>query len=368
MKEVSVMGDSSDFSLAKRTKGSVFVVAEVSANHNQQFDLAVRLIETAKECGADAVKFQAYTPDTLTINADSACFRIKHPHWGGQTLYELYKKAYIPWEWFKKLKKVADDLGVLFFATAFDKTSVDFLEKLNVRFHKISSFEIVDLPLIEYAAKTKKPLMLSTGMADICEIGEAVTTARKGGAKEIILLKCVSSYPAKAEEMNLRTIPHMKKLFDCPVGFSDHSLGIGASICAVTLGADVIEKHFTLSRKIETPDNFFSIEPKELKELVENVRIVEKALGRVQYELTEDEKKSRIFRRSLFVVKDVKKGQIFSSENVKSIRPSDGLKPGCINMVLGKKAKVNIKGGTPLSWGLIEVTPAEQREDKGACE
>jgi pseudaminic acid synthase len=360
MKEVSVMSNSAAFGLAERTGGSVFVVAEVSANHGQNFNRAVALIKKAKECGADAVKFQAYTPDTLTINIGNKHFRIKHPQWRGQTLYELYKKAYTPWEWFKKLKKVADDLGILFFATAFDKTSVDFLEELNVRLHKISSFELVDLPLIEYAAKTKKPLMISTGMADICEIQEAVATARKAGAKEIILLRCVSSYPAKPEEMHLKTIPHMKELFGCPVGLSDHSLGIGASICAVALGADVIEKHFTLLRKIKTPDSFFSIEPQELGELVTNIRIAEKALGKVYYEPTEDEKKSRIFRRSLFVVKDIKKGQVFSSENVKSIRPSDGLKPSCINMVLRRKAKVNIKAGMPLSWNLIESASVEE--------
>ena len=332
---------------------NVFIIAEVSANHGQDFARAVAMIKKAKECGADAVKFQAYTPDTLTINVDNKHFRIKHPKWGGQTLYELYKKAYTPWKWFKKLKKVADDSGILFFATAFDRTSVDFLEELNVQVHKISSFEIVDLPLIEYAAKTKKPLILSTGMATISEIQEAVDTAREAGAKDITLLKCVSSYPAKAEEMNLRTIPHMRKRFGCSVGLSDHSLGIGAAVCAAALGASVIEKHFTLSRKIETPDSFFSIEPQELKELVENIKIAEKALGKVHYKPTEDEKKSRVFRRSLFVVKDVKKGQVFSSENVKSIRPSYGLKPKYISAILGKKAKRDIKKGTPLSWDLI---------------
>ncbi len=348
------MGDVATFSLTKGTKDSVFVIAEVSANHGQNFNQAAAMIRKAKECGADAVKFQAYTPDTLTIDCNSRYFRIKHPKWGGQTLYELYKKAYIPWKWFKKLKKVAADSGILFFATAFDKTSIDFLEELNVRLHKISSFELVDLPLIEYAAKTKKPLMLSTGMADVSEIRDAVATARKAGAKEIILLKCVSDYPAKAEEMNLRTIPDMKQLFGCPVGLSDHSLGIGASICAVALGARVIEKHFILSRKFKTADNFFSTEPQELKELVENVRIAEKALGKVQYELMAGEKKNRIFRRSLFVVKDIRRGQIFSPENIKSIRPSNGLEPKHINAVLGRKAKVNIKSGTPLSWSLIE--------------
>lgn len=353
MKEVSVMGNIPAFSLAERTEGSVFVVAEVSANHNQQFDLAVRLIETAKECGADAVKFQAYTPDTLTINAGNKYFRIKHPQWGGQTLYELYKKAYTPWKWFKKLKKLADDLGILFFATAFDKTSVDFLEELNVRFHKISSFELVDLPLIEYAAKTKKPLIMSTGMADICEIQEAVTTARKAGAKEIVLLKCVSSYPTRPEDMNLKTIPHMKELFSCPVGLSDHSLGTGVSVTAVALGANVIEKHFTLSRKIKTPDSFFSIEPGELKKLVANVRIVGKALGKVHYGLTKGERESKVARRSLFAVENIKRDEFFTEESVKSIRPAYGLKPKYISAILGKKAKRDIKKGTPLSWDLI---------------
>jgi len=330
-----------------------FIVAEISSNHGQDLNRAVALIKKAKECGADAVKFQAYTPDTLTINADNKYFRIKHPQWGGQTLYELYKKAYTPWKWFKKLKKVADDSGILFFATAFDRTSVDFLEELNVQIHKISSFEIVDLPLIEYAAKTKKPLLLSTGMATISEVKEAVNTARGAGAKEIILLRCVSSYPAKPEEMNLRTIPNMKERFSCPIGLSDHSLGIGASVCAVAVGASIVEKHFTLSRKIKTADSFFSIEPEELKELVTNIRIAEKALGRIYYGLTKEESKSKVFRRSLFVVKGIKKGQVFSPENVKSIRPSDGLKPKYIAAILGKKAKRDIKKGTPLSWDLI---------------
>jgi pseudaminic acid synthase len=305
----------------------VLLVAEISANHGQNFNRAIALIKKAKECGADAVKFQAYTPDTMTINADNKYFRIKHSQWGGQTLYELYKKAYTPWEWFKKLKQVADDLGILFFATAFDKTSVDFLEELNVCIHKISSFELVDLPLIEYASKTKKPLILSTGMATVSEIEEAVSTARCAGAKEIILLKCVSDYPAKPEEMNLKTIPHMKELFGCPVGLSDHSLGIGVSVAAAALGANAIEKHFTLSRKYETPDSFFSIEPHELKELVENIRITEKALGKVHYGLTEEEKKSKVFRRSLFVSRDMKAGDVLTTENLRCIRPGQGLLP-----------------------------------------
>jgi pseudaminic acid synthase len=330
-----------------------FIVAEVSANHGQNLTRAVSLIKKAKECGVDAVKFQTYTPDTLTIDINTRYFRIKHSKWGGQTLYQLYKKAFTPWKWFKKLKKVTDDLGIIFFSTAYDKTSVDFLEELNVSMHKIASFELVDLPLIEYVARTKKPLILSTGMATLSEIEEAVNTARNAGAKDITLLKCVSSYPAKPEEMNLRTIPHMKEFFNCSIGLSDHTLGIGVSIAAVSLGAHLIEKHFTLSRRFKTPDSFFSIEPQELKELVENIRIVEKALGRVHYGATKDEKKNKIFRRSLFVVKDTKKGESFIEENVRSIRPADGLKPKYLKMILGKKAKKNIKKGTPLNWRLI---------------
>ena len=242
----------------------------------------------------------------------------------------------------------------MFFATAFDRSAVDLLEELEVPFHKISSFEIVDLSLVEYVAKTKKPIILSTGMATISEIKDAVTAARNAGAKEIILLKCVSSYPAKPEEMNLMTIPHMKKLFKCPVGLSDHTLGIGVSIAAVSIGAKVIEKHFTLSRKIRTPDSFFSIEPRELKELVENVRMSEKSLGKVHYGLTKQEKQSRVFRRSLFIVKDIKKGEVFTVENVRSIRPAHGLKPKYLKTILGKSAKKDLKRGTPLNSTLIK--------------
>lgn len=331
----------------------VFIIAEVSANHGQDFNRAVSLIKKAKECGADAVKFQAYTPDTLTINADNKYFRIEHPQWGGQTLYELYKKAYTPWKWFKELKKIAEDTGIIFLCTAFDKTSVDMLEELDICAHKISSFELVDLPLIEYAAKKGKPLIMSTGMADMDEIQEAVDTAKKSGAEEIILLKCVSSYPAKPKEMNLKTIPDMKDRFKCPVGLSDHSLEIGASVCAVVLGAAIIEKHFTLSRKTKTPDSFFSLEPQELKDLVGNIRIAEKALGKVHYGLTDEEKKSMIFRRSLFVVKDVKAGEKVSNENIRSIRPGCGLPTKYIEKVIGRTFKKDLSKGTPLNWDLI---------------
>ncbi len=354
------MEDTMQINISNRIVGgkqSAFIIAELSANHGQDFDRAVEMIKCAKRSGADAVKFQAYTPDTLTINADNKYFRIKHPQWGGQTLYELYKKAYTPWKWFKELKKIAEDTGIIFLCTAFDKTSVDMLEELDICAHKIASFELVDLPLIEYAAKTGKPLIMSTGMADMDEIQEAVDTAKKSGAEEIILLKCVSSYPAEPEDMNLKTIPDMKDRFKCPVGLSDHSLGIGAPVCAVALGAAVIEKHFILSRDIKTPDSFFSIEPHELKDLVDNIRIAEKALGKIHYGLTNEEKKSMIFRRSLFVVKDVKAGEKVSSENVKSIRPGQGLHTRYIVQITGCSFKKDVARGSPLTWDMIIETP-----------
>ena len=331
-----------------------FIIAEVSANHDQDFNKAVDMIREAKVCGVDAVKFQAYTPETLTVNVDNKYFRIKHAKWGGQTLYQLYQKAYTPWEWFPELKKECDDLGIMFFATAFDKKSVDMLEGLNVPIHKIASFELIDLPLIEYAAGMEKPMIMSTGMATIQEIADAVRTASEGGAKEIVLLKCVSDYPAQPEDMNLVTIPDMQERFKVSVGLSDHTLGIETSIAAVTLGASVIEKHFTLSRKTESPDSFFSLEPSELKELVTGVRNTEKALGEVYYGVTEGESKSRSFRRSLFVVEDIKKGQVFTEENVRSIRPADGLPPKEIKDIMGRGAKCDIKKGTPLSRDMVE--------------
>ena len=331
-----------------------FIIAEISANHNQDLGLAISMIKKARECGVDAVKFQTYTPDTMTIDSDNKFFRIKHKKWGGQTLYQLYKKAYTPWNWFKKLKKAADDVGLIFFATAFDKTSVDFLEDLGVPFHKIASFELVDLSLIEYAAKTKKPMIMSTGMATIPEIRDAVNTAKKYGVRDVTLLKCVSSYPASPEDMNLNTIRDMKKRFNCRIGLSDHTLGIAASIAAVSLGAKIIEKHFILSRKMKTPDSFFSIEPNELKLLVENVRMVEATLGKIHYGLTGDEEKSKIFRRSLFSIKDIKRGELFTEENVRSIRPGHGLKPKYLKKILKKPASCKIKRGTPIRPELVQ--------------
>lgn len=339
-------------------KGRVFVVAEVSANHAHSLDKAYKLIHIAKKYGADAVKFQTYTPETMTIKADNKHFKIIHPKWGGQSLYQLYEKAYTPWEWFKPLKKEADKIGIIFFSTSFDKSSVDFLEDLDVPMHKIASFEIVDLSLIEYVAKTHKPLILSTGMASLDEIREAVNIAKKSGAKDILLLKCVSSYPAKPEEMNLRSIPWLSSKFNLPVGISDHSLGIGVSLAAVALGAVAVEKHITLSRKIKTVDSFFSIEPDQLQQLVENIRITEKAVGSVRYSLTSEEERNRFFRRSLFVVEDTKKGAVFTEANVRSIRPGIGLKPKYLKQIIGKKASRDIIRGTPLTWKLITQRPS----------
>lgn len=332
-----------------------FIIAEVSANHGQDYNRAVKMIEVAKECGADAVKFQAYAPDSLTIDCNNEYFQVKYNKWGGQTLYDLYKKAYIPLEWLPKLKEIADKEDIVFFATAFDKRTVDLLENINVTLHKISSFELIDLPLIEYAASKKKPLLLSTGMGTADEISEAIAASKSGGAEEVILLKCVSSYPAVSQDMNLNTIPDMRERFKCRVGLSDHSEGIATSLAAVALRAEVIEKHFTLSRKIKTPDNFFSMEPEEFKVLVENIRAAEKGLGGIFYGTSENEKKSRVFRRSLFAVRDIKNGETLTEDNIKSIRPGYGLPPKYLNEIIGKKAKVNIEKGTPLKWELVDL-------------
>lgn len=339
------------FHFSKNKKA--IIVAEISANHGQNFNHAVALIREAKKCGADAVKFQVYTPDSITVDADNKYFRIKHHEWGGQTLYQLYEKAYTPLDWFKKLKHVAREEGIGFFATAFDKMSVDLLEDLNVEVHKIASFELVDLPLIKYAAKTKKPLIMSTGMASLAEINDAVNTAKKAGALEVTLLRCVSSYPADPKEMNLKTIPDLKKRFKCLVGLSDHTLDHSAALASVALGAVMIEKHFTSSRRKKTPDSFFSIEPAELKELVTSIRRTEEALGEADYTLSPSQRKSAMFRRSLFTVEDIVAGAVLTESNVRSVRPGQGLAPKYLDKVLGQKAKAMIKKGTPLNWDLI---------------
>lgn len=332
-----------------------YIVAELSANHNQEFNQAIQLIKAAKGAGADAIKIQTYTPDTLTIDCDNDYFRIgKGTIWEGKTLYDLYREAYTPWEWQPKLKKIANDLEIDFFSSPFDKTAVDFLEEMELPAHKIASFELVDIPLIQYVAKTGKPIIMSTGMATLAEIDEAVTAAREAGCKELALLKCTSSYPAKPEEMSLRTIPHLAEAFITPVGLSDHTLGIAVPLAAVALGACIVEKHFTLSRSIPGPDSAFSLEPDEFKAMVDAIRITEKALGGVHYKVSEHEAASRVFRRSLFVVKNMKAGEIFSENNVRSIRPGYGLRTRYISEILGRKACCDIERGTPLSWELIK--------------
>jgi pseudaminic acid synthase len=332
----------------------VFIVAEISANHLQKFDYAIELIKVARKVGADAVKFQTYTPDTLTIDCDNKYFQIKQDTiWGGKTLYQLYKEAYTPWEWLPKLKKIAEKEGLIFFSSVFDKTSVDFLEKINPPAYKIASFEITDIPLIEYVARKKKPIIVSTGVATLPDIKEVVNVCKKVGNNQIILLKCVSAYPTPLEEVNLRHIPTLAKIFKTIVGISDHTTGISVPIAAVALGAKMIEKHLTLDRSLGGPDVAFSLEPQEFKEMVKNVRETERALGKASYKLSEKVKKSRKLTRSLFVVKDIKAGEKFTEENVRSIRPGYGLPPKYFKKVVGKRAKKDIKKGTPLKWNLI---------------
>lgn len=332
----------------------VFIVAEVSANHLQDFALAKKTIAAIKDCGADAVKLQTYTPDTITIDCDNKYFRIQHGTiWDGQTLYRLYKKAYTPWHWQPRLKNFAERLGLVFFSTPFDKTAVDFLEKMNVDLYKIASCEITDIPLIEYVAKKKKPLIISTGVATYQDIKEAMEASRRVGNKNIVLLKCTSAYPTPLEEVNLRLLPKLQKDFHCLVGISDHTLGISVPLAAVALGARVIEKHFILDRKLGGPDAVFSLEPEEFKVMVKAVREIEEALGEASYRLTAKARKSRDFSRSLFAVKDIKKGERLTAENIRSIRPGYGLAPKYFKRVLGRRAKEDIKRGTPLSFKLI---------------
>jgi pseudaminic acid synthase len=338
----------------------VWIIAELSANHNQNFEQAVQLIKAAKEAGADAVKLQTYTPDTMTINCTNEYFRIgKGTIWESKNLYELYKEAYTPWEWQPKLKEIANELGMDLFSTPFDKTAVDFLEKMDVPVYKIASFELVDIALIQYIAQTGKPIIMSTGMATLIEIDEAVTAAKETGCKELALLKCTSAYPADPIEMNLRTIPNMAEVFDVPVGLSDHTLGIAVPVAAVALGACIVEKHFTLSRNIPGPDNAFSLEPHEFKAMVDAIHIAEKALGKICYETNKYEAASRIFRRSLFVVCDMHSGDLFTGENLRCIRPGYGLHPRNICEVLGKRASMDIKKGTPLEKQMISVEGSE---------
>ncbi len=335
----------------------VFVIAELSANHHQNLDEAVRLIHAAHEAGADAVKLQTYTADTLTIACDNAHFRIGGGTlWDGRTLHELYGEACTPWDWQPRLKTVAADLGLEFFSTPFDATAVAFLEKMEVPAHKIASFEIVDLGLIREVARTGKPIIMSTGMATLPEIGEALDTARAAGAGDIALLKCTSAYPSPPETMNLRTIPHLAATFGVPAGLSDHTLGVAVPVAAVALGACIVEKHFTLARSVPGPDSAFSLEPQEFQQMVGAIRTAESALGAVHYGVTGSEEASRCFRRSLFVVEDVQAGELFTAKNVRSIRPGSGLHTRHLDEVLGRRAAADVARGTPFSLEMIAVS------------
>ena len=332
----------------------VYIVAEMSANHNQDFDEAVHIIEVAKEVGADAIKLQTYTADTMTLPSRAELFRVSEGTlWEGESLYDLYQEAYTPWEWQPKLKETARSHEIDLFSAAFDPTAVDFLEDMGVPAYKVPSPEIVDLPLIERIAETGKPLIISTGLANRDEIAEALQTAEEAGAEQVALLKCTSAYPAPPEEMNLRGIPSLRERFGIPVGLSDHSLGIETPIAAVSLGACIVEKHFTLSRDVPGPDAAFSLEPKEFQAMVKAIRRTERALGVAEYEIGEEEAKSLAFRRSLFVVADVKAGEAFTEENVRSIRPAAGLHPRHLEEVLGHRAAVDVPRGTPLAWDLV---------------
>ena len=332
-----------------------FIIAELSANHMNDFDIAVKTIEAMADAGADAVKFQTFTPDTITIDCDNEYFHIKQGTvWDGQILHELYEDAYMPWDWQPKLKKVAEDLGLIVFSSPFDKTSVDFLEDMGVPAYKIASFEITDIPLIEYVASKGKPIIISTGIASLEDIELAVKTCLNTGNDKIALLKCTSSYPAPLEEINLNTIPDINDKFGVIVGLSDHTLGGEVSTAAVALGASIIEKHFILDRNMGGPDSEFSMEPQEFKQMVDSIRNVEKALGEVSYELSDKMKSNREFSRSLFVVKDMKKGEIITEDNVCSIRPGFGLHPKYLKEILGKKVNRNLKKGTPFELNFVD--------------
>lgn len=332
-----------------------FVIAEMSGNHNQSLERALEIVEAAAKTGAHALKIQTYTPDTMTLDLDEREFHIGDPNslWAGNSLYKLYGEAYTPWEWHKPIFDRASELGIIAFSTPFDDTAVDFLESLDVPCYKISSFENTDLPLIRRVAATGKPLIISTGMASIAELDDTVHAAREAGCKDLILLKCTSTYPATAENTNILTIPHLRELFDCEVGLSDHTMGVGVSVASVALGSTVIEKHFTLNRDDGGVDSKFSMEPREMEQLVIETARAWHALGKVSYGPTEMERKSIQFRRSLYIVNDLKAGEVLTKENLRAIRPGLGLPTKYLEQVLGKQVKHDVKRGTGLSWDLL---------------
>ncbi|PHR55235.1 MAG: pseudaminic acid synthase [Arcobacter sp.] len=333
----------------------VFIIAELSANHGGKIEIAKETIKAAAQTGADAIKLQTYTPDTITLDCDNEYFQIKQDTlWDGQTLYNLYKEAYMPWEWQAELKEYAESLGLICFSSPFDKSAVDFLESIHVPAYKIASFEITDIPLIEYVASKSKPIIISTGIAEKSDIQEAIQACHKMKNHDIILLKCTSAYPAPLEESNLLTIPNLAKEFDVLAGFSDHTLGIIAPVTAVALGAKIIEKHFILDREVGGPDASFSLDVEQFTQMVQAIRDTEKMLGKVTYELTNKSKQSREFSRSLFIAEDVQEGDALDATNVRSVRPAFGMHPREFSNVLGKSFKKAYKKGTPLSWDLIK--------------
>ena len=336
-------------------QGKPFIIAEMSGNHNQSLERALKIVEAAAKAGVDAIKLQTYPADTMTIDKDDGEFLITDQNslWKGESLYKLYQKAYTPWEWHEPIFKRCKELGIVGFSTPFDATAVDFLEELAVPCYKIASFENIDLPLIRKIAKTRKPIIASTGMASVAELYELVRTAKENGSKDITLLKCTSSYPSTPEGTNLLTIPNMKELFKCRVGLSDHTLGIGVAVASVALGASVIEKHFTLSRADGGVDAAFSMEPDEMSQLVKECAAAHEALGEVSYEPTEQEKNSLVFRRSLYVVEDMKAGDVFTEKNLRSIRPGLGLAPKYYDMLLGRQVRRDVARGTAVDWEIV---------------
>jgi pseudaminic acid synthase len=336
-------------------KSKVFIVAELSANHMQDFEIAVKTVIAAKEAGADAIKLQTYTPDTMTIDCGNRYFQINQGTlWDGLTLYQLYQRAYTPWEWQSKLKAVAEDNGLIFFSTPFDNDSVDFLEDLDVPVYKIASFEIGDIPFIEYAASKGKPLIISTGIAERRDIQEAVDACYRQGNKDVALLKCTSAYPAPIDEINLNTIPHMAAKFDVIVGLSDHTSGIHVPVASVCLGTKIVEKHLTLDKKLGSLDAPFSLDPVEFKAMVNAIREVECAMGGICYKLTKNALKNKVFARSLFVVEDINKGDAITYRNVRSIRPGHGISPKHLTTLIGEKVNRDISRGNPLTWDIID--------------
>ena len=332
-----------------------FIIAEMSGNHNQSLDRALAIVEAAAKTGVQALKLQTYTADTMTLNIEDGEFFISDSKslWNGNSLYKLYQQAYTPWEWHNPIFDRCRDLGIIGFSSPFDETAVDFLEELDVPCYKIASFEMTDLPLIKKVAATGKPMIISTGMATVAEIDETVRTAREASCKDIILLKCTSTYPANPENSNISTIPHMSELFNCQVGLSDHTMGNGVAVASVALGATVIEKHFTLSRADGGVDSAFSMEPAEMSSLVNETERAWQALGKVAYGSSGVEKPSLKYRRSLYIVEDMKAGDVFTSDNIKAIRPGFGLAPKYYDILLGKHCKCDISRGTPVNWDLL---------------